>query len=49
MVYPGPIDPYFLAVALIPEPWWKHDMLKWADKKKKKTIVFSSSCKSIGA
>ena len=33
MVYPGPIDPYFLAVTLIPEPWWKHDMLKWADEK----------------
>ena len=21
MVYPGPIDPYFLAIILIPEPW----------------------------
>ena len=48
MVYPGPIDPYFLAITLIPEPWWKHDVLKWADEKNI-NYSFSSSCKSIGA
>ena len=25
MVYPGPIDPYFLAVILIPEPHFPQD------------------------
>ena len=30
MVYPGPIDPYFLAVILIPEPHFPQNFDPWA-------------------
>ena len=30
MVYPGPIDPYFLAVILIPEPHFPPNFDPWA-------------------
>ena len=48
MVYPGPIDPYFLAVTLIPEPD-ENTTCSNGLIRKTLTIVFSSSCKSIGA
>ena len=41
MVYPGPIDPYFLDVILIPEPHFPQNFDPWAlikKKKKKKKI-----------
>ena len=30
MVYPGPIDPYFLAFILIPEPHFPQNFDPWA-------------------
>ena len=30
MVYPGPIDPYFVAVILIPEPHFPQKFDPWA-------------------
>ena len=34
MVYPGPIDPYILAVILIPEPHFPKILIPEHDKKK---------------
>ena len=34
MVYPGPIDPYFRAVILIPEPHFPQNFYPWAPIKK---------------
>ena len=41
MVYPGPIDPYFLAVILIPEPHFPQNFDPWALIKKLIPSMFS--------
>ena len=40
MVYPGPIDPYFLAVILIPEPHFPQNVDPWALMKKLIPSIF---------
>ena len=40
IVYPGPIDPYFLAVILIPEPHFPQNFDPWAPIKKLIPSVF---------
>ena len=40
IVYPGPIDPYFLAVILIPEPHFPQNVDPWALMKKLIPSIF---------